>query len=58
MFAVTAPPLEEKHPLYLAGLALERDARFSAEMAEWEKATIGAARKPRVSDSTRSCAAV
>jgi len=31
----------EDDPLYQAALAVEKDERLAAEMAEWEEATIG-----------------
>ena len=34
------PERDDNDPLYLAALALEQDTRLSAEMAEWEDATI------------------
>ena len=36
-----ALPAENDDDLYLAAVAVEQDARLSAETAEWEKATIG-----------------
>jgi hypothetical protein len=36
------PPVQgDDDPLYLAALAVERDARLAGEMSEWEAATIG-----------------
>lgn len=32
---------DDADPLYLAGLAVERDSRLTAEMTEWEGATVG-----------------
>lgn len=32
---------DDRDPLYLAALAVERDDALAAEMAEWETATIG-----------------
>jgi hypothetical protein len=39
----TLPPDDaiEDDPLYQTALAVENDERLAAEMAEWEKATIG-----------------
>lgn len=32
---------KEDDPLYQAALAVERDTRLAAEMADWEAATLG-----------------
>ncbi|MGE3279595.1 MAG: hypothetical protein AB7H90_05415 [Alphaproteobacteria bacterium] len=43
LLAEALPPDEvaEDDPLYQAALAVEKDERLAAEMAEWEEATLG-----------------
>jgi hypothetical protein len=38
--ALPADPDDDTDPLYLAALAVEQDSRLTAEMAEWEDATV------------------
>ena len=49
------PPDEvsDRDPLYRAALAAEQDETLSAEMAEWEAATINDGLVPQASERTR-----
>ena len=38
--ALTVDPDDDADPLYLAALAVEQDNRLTAEMAEWQEATV------------------